>query len=848
MQTEKMAISGSSINYNYEFNRLLEVKFPSIPGGQNISDVTYEYGALGSGNQTGRVTRQMDATGIQDFQYGNMGEVVRNVRTIVAPNLPTREFETKFEYDSWNRIQEVTYPDNEKVEYRYDIGGKLYQMLGTVNGSNYSYLRDQRYDYFGQTVYKSFGNLTRAWYYYEPKKRRLRAHLLRDADNKDLLNVNYTYDKASNITKAYNKVTTDNQYQMGGAYTHSYTYDKLNRLQKASGDFKGHQAQDPNDTSRYSLTMSYTNTHGIGNKTQSHNRSGNSVAQNTYKRDYEYGDGTHQLTKIKNVPGSPFFEMDFLYDPNGNIENVRDTQGNDTDYYWDEINRLRVVDDQTMLQHYIYDGGDERVLKASSDPTQINENGSVVNPGIITFDNYTTYPSNLIVVRPDGEYTKQYFVGTQRVLSRIGEGDVGIFDTFTDGGSEDDQILKNIKQRQIQDVNKITLEGKRASTVDFKPFKSKRDVKGNEVDESQSANFDKKASPPSNGNIYFFHSDHLGTGSYITDASGDAYQFFANLPFGETMVEQQSGTEAYDNRWKFNGKELDSETGLYFYGARYYNPSTSIWMSVDPLSDTMPQWNPYNYTRQNPINLIDPDGRMPGGPCGDNPCPEDQETGEYNPGIFEYTLLNDKTNTHQISFTREYDSQLVWRGNSNTRTTRHRTVTAVVQVDEKGVPHIIDGSRKETIVSVTTKINNIDEVRKTGYFGTEKTNVNEQVMDDVYQIGQSAELMIAVNDLKQILTEDPNWNPWNGAVSLTSADPDLKYLKEIFTSVKLLATAVSKLFGTTVSTSNHGVSFFTGLYYGELRGNEARIYMDHSGRNIKWSLAPDGSISKAGLN
>lgn len=47
------------------------------------------------------------------------------------------------------------------------------------------------------------------------------------------------------------------------------------------------------------------------------------------------------------------------------------------------------------------------------------------------------------------------------------------------------------------------------------------------------------------------------------------------------MVEQQEQT-AYVNQYKFNAKELDSETGLYYYGARYYNPKLSIWYGVDP--------------------------------------------------------------------------------------------------------------------------------------------------------------------------------------------------------------------------------------------------------------------------
>ena len=56
----------------------------------------------------------------------------------------------------------------------------------------------------------------------------------------------------------------------------------------------------------------------------------------------------------------------------------------------------------------------------------------------------------------------------------------------------------------------------------------------------------------------------------------------------------------------FNGKELDEETGLYYYGAKYYNPRESVWLSVDPMFEkTM---TPYQYAYQNPIKYIDPTG------------------------------------------------------------------------------------------------------------------------------------------------------------------------------------------------------------------------------------------------
>ncbi|QTY28390.1 RHS repeat-associated core domain-containing protein [Flavobacterium sp. CS20] len=75
------------------------------------------------------------------------------------------------------------------------------------------------------------------------------------------------------------------------------------------------------------------------------------------------------------------------------------------------------------------------------------------------------------------------------------------------------------------------------------------------------------------------------------------------------MAEQRKPVADYYNSWKFTGKELDEETGLYYFGARYYQPSWSVWLSVDPKAHLMPAWSPYNYTMNNPINYVDPDGR-----------------------------------------------------------------------------------------------------------------------------------------------------------------------------------------------------------------------------------------------
>ena len=108
-------------------------------------------------------------------------------------------------------------------------------------------------------------------------------------------------------------------------------------------------------------------------------------------------------------------------------------------------------------------------------------------------------------------------------------------------------------------------------------------------------------------NIFFYHSDHLGSTSYITDAKANITQFYAYLPYGELLVDEHSSSE--DMPYKFNGKELDQETGLYYYGARYMNPLTSLWYGVDPLAEKHPNVNGYIYCLNHPILFKNPNGK-----------------------------------------------------------------------------------------------------------------------------------------------------------------------------------------------------------------------------------------------
>lgn len=89
---------------------------------------------------------------------------------------------------------------------------------------------------------------------------------------------------------------------------------------------------------------------------------------------------------------------------------------------------------------------------------------------------------------------------------------------------------------------------------------------------------------------------------------------FSCYPFGLTMkVISSQATGILENKFKYNGKEEQDELGLnmYDYGARLYDPSRAGWSNIDPLSEGMRRYSPYNYCFANPLRFIDPEGLSP---------------------------------------------------------------------------------------------------------------------------------------------------------------------------------------------------------------------------------------------
>ena len=284
-------------------------------------------------------------------------------------------------------------------------------------------------------------------------------------------------------------------------------------------------------------------------------------------------------------------------------------------------NPMHAAVDDRYYSYYAYDYGGERRLKLTGTNNVVDVNADHMSTHSV-LDSPTLYPSAYMVVTSKG-YTKHYYAGAERVAARIGGG-------WSDGpvplAGKDDSLSARadlLYTQSLGQTNGRVLEENEPGCfygplVESEGLKATIDEIPNHlqaVAEADCGTFleamhqlvEGGPGGPEN-DVYFYHSDHLGSASWITDSAGQAIQHLQYLPFGEPYVNQR--TSNYSERFTFTGKERDEETGYGYFGARYMDHElTTMWLSVDPMADKYPGISPYAYCAWNPVKLVDPDGR-----------------------------------------------------------------------------------------------------------------------------------------------------------------------------------------------------------------------------------------------
>ena len=310
-----------------------------------------------------------------------------------------------------------------------------------------------------------------------------------------------------------------------------------------------------------------------------------------------------------------------------------------------------VLSDNGKTSRYTYNAIGERIMKSYGTMEGVYINGASQGITFHETDNFTLYPASILSVNKN-RFTKHYFLGDKRVASRIG---TGLFNnvygrngSYVTAGQQDYAERMNQIQTQKEAYYKKVGVAPGVPTEKGAYGDPENTGVGYNAVLTELGNHDvpqgwiqtphpnttpgTNPGPPVNWNdpsypddpragygyipndttkeeTFFYHSDHLGSTSYITDDHANITQYDAYLPYGELLVDEHSSSE--DLPYKFNGKQFDDETGLYYYGARYMDPKISMWLGVDPLREKYPSVTGYCYTMDNPIGLMDPTGMAP---------------------------------------------------------------------------------------------------------------------------------------------------------------------------------------------------------------------------------------------
>ena len=566
---------GEAITYEYDgLERLVKVKYP------RSAATEYVFGEPGaSKGGAGRLIQRRDASGRVRYEYGKLGETIAMTRTIDRLTPLADDLDARLEYraDYLGRMQRITYPDGEVLNYGYDSGGQLASAKSEHNGLATTYVADIAYDAFGQRSYIEYGNGLRTNYAYDEDRRWLSTIRTTGKLGAAYQDTSYRFDLAGNVL-GYENVAASYETSQ------SYGYDGLYQLTSARGTSVYHPFGLAEYTSNYAQSFAYD---AIGNMTRKKSScltSPSRAVGDDLNFDYAYSyyaGKAHQAEKIGNLY--------YRYDSNGNLIEEREGGHGSGD----------------VLAGTVYSSGDLRMTDSGFGIVR-QGSGSGGSGKTAYARNYAWDEENRLIRSADNSIAVDYRYGAdgQRAAKYSRNGESLYFDSMWAVQADNPSLrqMKNVFVGQTRIATRLTLQGEATTGYERQ-------------------------------NTYYYHPDHLGSAQLVTDYQGNEYERIEYTPYGESWIERaQDGLDLLP--YKFTGKELDSETGLYYYGARYLNPKTSAWISPDPaIGDYIPlapvdeearKYNGnlpgmggvfnlmnlalYHYAGNNPVKYTDPDG------------------------------------------------------------------------------------------------------------------------------------------------------------------------------------------------------------------------------------------------
>ncbi len=527
------------------------------------------------------------------YSYDSIQRIVK----VIQPE----EISTVYTYDRRNNLTSVTDANGNTTQYEYDKQDRLIKTTSSDTGiSSYTYDRN------GNLKTKTDAKKVTATYSYDQANRLIKSEF---PDPKE--NVTYFYDSCGNgkgrlCAMTDLSGTTSYEYTIKGQIKKdTRTIDTNTFVTEYSYDKNGNVATIKYPSGRI-ITYTYAN-----DKVTGILNNGVVLASNVAYKPFgdlstlTLGNGIQQANtydqqyRVTKLTTQGVQNLDYFYDKNGNIIGITNNLDNtkNENYGYDGFDRLANTQGTWGRVIYTYDGVGNR-------KTEITGTGS---------SSYSYTNNRLLAVTGEKNYSfaydqngntsqensKQYIYNQNQQLVKVTEQVIA----RNEQGQE--VISVSAKGEYVYNENgqrvKKTVNGQ---TTDF-VF----DQQGKLLLESGTTNYDyvflngNLIAKLDKLNIYYVHTDHLGTPQKMTNSLKQVVWELDAMPFGEII--DVNGFE--NNNFRFSGQYFDQETGLNYNYFRNYNPTIGRYVEADPLG-LEGGINLFVYVQNNTINLIDPSG------------------------------------------------------------------------------------------------------------------------------------------------------------------------------------------------------------------------------------------------
>ncbi len=616
---------GNLIAFTDELNRTTEYTYDQRNWRTGITDpeqntTTLEYDA------NGNLISVIDANGnLTSYNYDQLN---RQIGITDALNQTT-----SFTYDPEGNLLSITDPLENATSYSYD---KLNRLVTDTNELGKS--RSYSYDKVGNLTTATDRNGRVRQFNYDELDRRT-TEIWLDELNNPIRTINYEYDAASQLQAISDP---DSVYD--------YDYDAAGRLLYVDNtgtpgvpevrlDYNYDTYTDSQGRLNYVVNLTDSVNGQLGgsqasyydplNRLVSITQTGNGVSDKRVDLSYDQAGQLDLVKRYSDLGGTQLVaQSDYNYDSAGRLTDLSHSQGNTTfaSYNWtyDPGNRITSFSSPDGTSIYSYDEGNQ--LTATDHSYQADETYSYDENGNRTNSGYQTQTNNRLV--SDGTYTYLYDdEGNRTGRTEIATGEVTQYQwdyrnrltgviTFDSAGNTIEQIEYTYDALDRRLAKSVDLDGDGAAQPEIERYiyngehiylvfdeqgnQTQRFLHGEVVDQVF-------AQEDENGAVLWALTDNLGTVRDVIDSQGNVENHIVYDSFGNVVSETDANVEF---RFGYTGREFDSETGQYYYRARYYDATVGRFISEDPIGFAAGDSNLSRYVGNSPINATDPSGNV----------------------------------------------------------------------------------------------------------------------------------------------------------------------------------------------------------------------------------------------